>query len=356
MKKILTILLWFQLLFFNQTNAADAMKTAPSLSSSTETSLSINWEKMTWAKWYYVYYSTSSNSNYKAFWELYETNTATIDNLSPNTQYYVVISYLDSTNNESAYWPEWAFKTKWTSTTSNSSTSATNDKFIINTVKVINFNEIELSFNSEVDTTDSAIREFKITKNDIEDAKVTSIKVNNNDKKKLNLVLDKNLNPWEHKVIVLYLTDSLWRNIENWINWEARFVVPESIDTTAINVDNKDYTDLWAPTNNSTQDTTNDTPTQVIPQTPEVTNEPTPNTNTNTTVTSTTSRWWPSWQDVDPDTFWWGWKTIVWLDSSAETVAKESEKLPQAWPEHWLLAFIALILWFIFIKFKQKVL
>lgn len=306
MKKFLIWILCFVFTWINLTYSDNWIISAPTLINSTSNSINVTWNKIDNALWYYVYYSETSGDNYKPFWDAYDDNKVTITWLKPSTTYYVVIAYLDkTTNQESAFSKEGVFNTKWSS----------NEKFSLEEVNVKNAINLELLFNSSLEVKEDTIREFKITQNNKEVVDVKESVIDEENDKKLNLTLDKQLTKWEYKITVIYLTDSLWRNIEEWINWELKFIVTDQ--NLSVNI--------------------NDSSVDV-----ELINE-------NIELNS----WDP--ETTDNQYYWLAWKSMSWVLSTGEVVAWESKKLPQTWPESILLVFISMILWVIYLRKRSIV-
>ncbi len=299
MKKTLIYILCFMLMWINVSYAAKSFENWPKLINSTNNSLSITWDKIDNTTWYYVYYSDISWKNYKTFWDVYTDNKVTITWLKQDTKYYIVVTFLDKTSNEeSNFSPEWVFNTK----------SWSEEKFSLSEVKVINATNLELKFNNAVDKAKDAVREFKITKNDKEIANIKETIIKEDDDKVLKVELKEPLQKWEYKLIVIYITDINWKNIEEWINWELKFTVSED------NLKN----------NKLTSNETNEIP--------ELT----------------------SWHDENMDlvevpnnettaNFWLAWTAMTWVLSNGEVIATDSKKLPKTWPESILLVFVALL-------------
>lgn len=298
MKKFLVIITSIFLLF-QTTFATTAISKAPSLSNSTATTLDISWEKVSDWVGYYVYYSTSSWKNYKTFWDAFAQNQTTITDLQPNTTYYVVVTAFDSNNTESYYSPEWVFNTK----------SSFWDKFALNEMKALNFNEIELNFNASLDSTTDAIREFKITQNEKVVATVIESTLDDKEDNKLVLKLSTNLAPWEYKLTIIYITDKTWRNIEDWVDWETKFLMPSEFE----NLDISDQIS-WNLINNS-QNTDNDaSTTSVVVESWNVElNAASWNVELNAASVTTTLNDWLAW------------KAMEWVWANEQVVAGESK-------------------------------
>lgn len=303
MKKILIYLLCFILSGINISYAWESFTSAPKLISSTSDSLSITWEKIDNASWYYIYYSETSWKNPKTFWDVFFDNKATITWLKSWQTYYVVITSLDKTSNEeSPFSPEWTFNTKiWSE-----------KKFALENIDVINPTILELTFNYAIDDWDEVAKEFKITKSNKDITDIKEVTINKTDDKKLRLALNKALEEWEYRLVVISITDKLWRNIEEWINWELKFAVTNN-SNVKVNITNNEEV--------------------------EIENE---NINLN------------SW-DPESGNYWLAWKAMTWVLSTWEAVAANSQDLPKTWPESILLVFISMISWLIYFRKRKTI-
>lgn len=347
MKKILVIIsvIVLSLVAWMYSYAATWFQNAPTLVTSSSTAIEITWDKIDWATWYYVYYSTTSWKDYKSTWNIIADNKATINNLDAWKTYYVTVSYVDSDWKESWVSPEWTFTTQSDST-----------KFALNSVTAINFNELELTFTKDLDFSSWATRDFKITTDDDTSvAEVKEIMLNKLDNTKLNLVLDKNLTAWEYKLTVIYITDSNWDSIEEWINSEMKFIIPESFTTNTTNtlnyvvlgdcdwwVCNSIIDSTWSTNDNSnywivadTWITDNDVNTWSIDDNIEL---------------NSASDTWITTDDQTQVNTWIFWTDMTWIVENQDSVAMESTKLPKTWPESIILIFISLLVWFIIMK------
>lgn len=303
MKKIITYLITFIMIWVNVTYAETSFKYAPKLISSTDNSINITWDKIDSASWYYVYYSETSGKDYKTFWDVFEENKTTITWLKPSTTYYVAVTYLDkATNDESVFSPEWVFNTKvWNE-----------EKFALEEINVINAANLEVTFNSAIDQNEDAIREFKIVQNNREVVSVKETKINKDDDKKINLVLENSLEKWEYKLTVIYMTDKLGRNIEEWINWELKFIVNDN----HLNVEIDSEVEL-------TQENI-----ELNAGTPEESNS---------------------------EYYWLAWKAMTWVLSTWEDIAAKSNKLPKTWPESVFLVLVSFILGLVYLRKRRTV-
>lgn len=302
MKKIIIYLLSFLIIWINTTFAASSLTKAPTLVNSQVTSLEITWEKLDSASWYFVYYSETAWKDYKTFWDIMEENKTTITWLKENTTYYITVTALDkTTEEESNFSPEWVFNTK----------IVDDSKFALDKVDAKSSTELELTFSKAIDQSVDALREFKITKDNKEVTKVKETKLIENDKTKLTLILSNPISAWEYKIVVISITDEEWNNIEEWINWELKFLVSD-FDTKA------------------------ETITPIISPEEKVVD---------------LNAWFP---EEETQNYWLAWKNMTWVLSTWEVVAGDAEKLPKTWPEHIFLILISMFIWWLYIK-KRKI-
>lgn len=327
MKKILIYIMCFLMTWLSISYALTSFENAPKLISSTDTSLNITWDKIDSALWYYVYYSETSGSNYRTFWDILEENKAIITWLKAWKTYYVVITYLDkNTNEESAFSPEWVFNTKiWDE-----------EKFSLDEVKVMDTSNLELTFNSWIDQAEDAIREFKITKDNKEVSDVKEIKLNEEDDKKINLILETPLEKGEYKITVIYITDSTWRNIEEWINWELKFMVTET--WVSVQIDD----DWWVEVNLNSWDETVSVETSKTSVDAALIDE-------NIELNAGTP------EETNSEYYGLAWRAMTGVLSTWETVWTNSWELPKTWPESIFLVFISSILGLIYLRKRKTI-
>lgn len=350
MKKI--ILIWIILIISLVAwiySYADAwIENEPILITPWTNSIEIMWDKIDWAKWYYIYYSETSWKDYKSYWSLITENKSFLNDLEANKTYYVIITYLDENGKESWASPEWAFTTLKEDLT----------KFSLDKVESINFNEIELTFSKELDFDTWAIREFKITKDEDIATEIKEIKLNKTDNTKLNILFENNLNPWEYKITVIYITDTEWKSIEEGINWESKFSIPETFEQ-ANNTNDINYVIIWNCTwDNCPTEENQDTNTNNTWETTNITDD----TNINNNITENieqkddTNIDLNSANTLDNNTninSWLAWTNLTWEVANQDSVAMESNKLPQTWPETYLLWALSLLVGLIIFNKKR---
>lgn len=314
MKKIIVYLLSFLIIWINTTFAESTFTKAPVIIKSEPTSLEISWEKLDSASGYFIYYSEVSWKDYRTFWDIIEENKTIITWLKENTKYYVVVTALDKvTEEESIFSPEWIFNT----------TSLNETKFALNKVETKSPTELELTFSKNIDQSEEALREFKITKDNKEITKVKEVKLVENDKTKLTLILSNPIATWEYKIVVISIRDEDWKNIEEWINWELKFMVSDFSNTTT-------------ETTTTTETATVDNNTPLISAEEKIVD---------------LNAWSP---ETNDQYYGLAWKNMTGVLSTWEVVANDSTKLPQTWPESIFVLFASLILGSLFYFRKRK--
>ncbi len=270
------------------------------------------WDEAEWAWGYYMYYGKKSwvdNWYDLESYELIEWLETQIDWLDPATTYYFSVTSIDENWDEAGFSEEWVFST--TNVLWESIEWAVWVKFEFIWVSVKTYDTLELTFSSDLDASDSAVREFKIVnKGDIlDEIEVISTQLNEADTKRITLALwEKTLPNTEYEVTVIAITDKDGRTIESWIDSIDSFVVPEIIETSI--VDDELEVDLKAAAEVS---------------------------DTDKTVAD-----WLSWEDMSSD-------DVV---NDTISAAKSNEKLPTTWPEHILIFILAFILWTLIFIFK----
>lgn len=314
MKKILTILIFLSAILWFSSAFALQIQSAPTLSSSTQTSIAIDWEDVDGALWYYVYYSeqTGIPDWYDFEWiDLIESSETTIENLSRETDYFVAVTVVDENGNESQFSPEAMF------TTSLQWTTDSTPKLAIESVWVLSSNEIEVQFNTMLDQSTDAVREIKLTeKESWVEVFVSDISLNQINPTTINVKTDTDFTQEaEYNLTVVSIQDVNKNNIESGVDWVTTFRVPR-----------------WSAT--SFQEL-QDTPVQVVDLEDEVVLNA-------AGIDDETSKWWALLSDDD-------------LIKTAEVAAKDNQALPQTWPETIFLLVLAVLLWaWLFILYTKK--
>ncbi len=311
----LSLISFFSLFLFSPSWALE-ITSAPTLVSSSDTSLSIDWEDVPDAIGYYLYYDTTTGETwgYSDGWiDLIDVSEYTIEWLQPDTEYFVGLTAVDLEWNESLFSPEAAFRTTW-----EVSAGPSGQEFALDDVTPTAIDTLTLSFNSELDTSPGAEREFLIL-NSIteEEVFVTAAEVDPQDPSKLIVVLDRDLIPEDaYNFTIISLADASGRNIESWIDGLTKFDVPAEFPS--------DEPELNAAWDQSEQE----------PQEEEQEQESTPPANTG---------WGNGGQVISNED----------MGKNTEVAAEKTEKLPQTWPEHILLLLLALFLGMSFLIYQK---
>lgn len=200
----------------------------------------------------------------------------------------------------------------------------TEESFSIKEIKPIAYNKVELIFNANLEDIEDASREFKIVNrvDSSDELEVKETELDEEDKKILYVTFTSNAKVnWEYELTVIDLKDEKWRNIKDWIEWIAFFVMPEKFDTNTVSNSN------------------NTVKSNIIDENEE-------------TDWIDLNAWWPSaWDNPSLD-----WKTIdeSQVAKTAESEAKKSDKLPQTWPEVLFILILSLIMGSLYFGFKLK--
>lgn len=284
---------------------------APNLKSSSNTSLTLEWDPVEGALGYYVYYDTRS---WVTGWyenegsTLIEDTTETIQWLTPGTEYFVALTVVDDAWKESSFSPESSFTTPG---------GDNSPAFALSLVEATWPQELTLTFSADLDTSVSAQREFIILNSVTEEELyVESTQISPTSDRMLVLSLDRELILQDsYDFTILSIVDSNGRNIESGIDAITNFTVPsEFIDPANMNVDFNSA----GPEEEQQQEevVAIAEPVPVVPQ-------------TSTGIT--------------------GWNTGTMISNNevqknTEVTAETTEKLPQTGAEHVILLLIALLL------------
>ncbi len=201
--------------------------------SSDNNSVILSWDNVDWAYMYYAQYSKNSWIDwvYENTTEYTETNSISINNLEEGSTYYFSVIAIDEEWEKSIISNEVAIDIIQEEI---DIIEGQDVDFILDWVKVISSNIIELSFSAPIKDWSDVIREFKIiNKADaIDSFEVISNKLNSQDSSKLLITLDKEFEIWnEYEVVVLAITSLDGKNIESWIDSIQSFVFNGIIET-----------------------------------------------------------------------------------------------------------------------------
>lgn len=287
--------------------------------SSTNNSLMLTWDKIDWALAYDVYYYDSEWSEDDILTvDLIEDNSVEINWLEAwKTYVFRVVAYDDSWET-GEFSEETYFEIKWEADTASEDDTTSNNvnDFVLKTAKLLDYDLVELEFSDELDSSEDAVREFKIenTEDMFDSFEVLEAKLNDDDASKIELSLDRELTIWnEYEIVIVAITSSNGDNIESWIdNSETVFV--EEIDESQ----NNEMTSAWPSEWNFV--------------------EPEP------VVVEEQPKWNLAWTNIDDSEIK---NTVSWA-------AADQDNLPQTGPEHVLVFILSVILWALIFIFKFK--
>lgn len=270
-------------------------------------SISLDWDDVDEVIGYYIYYGTQtgSGSNYEIEGiDLIDESELILGDLLADTRYYIALTSIDEFGTESEYSSEIEYVTL--------EQGAVNQviSFRVIDVNVIDETSIELEFSTDLETGISASREFIIEEEGTgKEISVDLSDVLDGQPRKAVVVFATAVSAGtKYKVTVLDISDAGWNTIESWIDAFINFTTPAS----------------FAP------DLESAGPEVVTPviETPPVIQEVVP-------VVEETPVVVESWNNAG---------TSISTDENTLATAWDNDKLPQAGPEHWILAFIALLL------------
>lgn len=279
------------------------------LDSTSGTTVNLSWDEVEWAIMYYVYFWKNSWTInwYEVQSDLLENNSTTISDLEEWSTYYFSAVALDDNASESDFSNELVVDVAWTQTItpvqieeSTWTTEVQNVDFALDSVKVVWYNKIELTFTNPIDSSEDTLRDFKITNinDNLDTFEVISSEINIEDPSKILLTLDRDTEIWnEYNVVILAITSASWNTIESWIDNIEAFTV-----------------------------------TEIVPETIEL------NSAAEIEVAG------PTWANVDADT----------IENTTLALAEKNTKLPQTWPEHIFMLILSIILWALIFVFKYK--
>ena len=326
MKKIFI----FILSFLVSLNFAFALKLQwdIKLEKATSNSLKISWDKVDWAIWYFVYYDTVSHKsesndikNYKNSTDLLDSTGTNLNDLEPNTKYYLAVTVADENWNEWEYSKEFSFSTTWEK----------NKKLILQDVKVISKNKIRLIFNVDIDSKNNL--EFKIEnkKNNLDIIWVKNVDINWNN---VELTLNKDLSAGStYLLTVVSASGKNWETIQSWIDWLKEFNT-ENLEKLSSADSQKEQKNNWDSSKSTWKETNswNDEKKSDINEQKE---------NNKVQKEEAIKLWWKNLKEEE-------------IKKNAELASKKSKKLPKTWPAEWGLLLMSLFLWLIFVRKKAK--
>lgn len=286
-------------------------------SSASDTSISLDWWDVEWSVGYYLYYGekTASGGSYEVEWvNLIEQSEFILKELKPETKYYLAVTSVDNLSTESKFSNELEY------TTLKEGAQNTVSSLRIDGVDVIDSTSIEMSFSKNISS--SAPREFILQEqNGWQEIPVSVSEVSSSDGKKIIAVLESELKEnMQYKLTVLDIQDTDGGNIAAGIDAFTNFTtaqfnqeVPESPEPASSDLNSAGPED---------------------DQSMQEANTPKEEVSTENANTSSTSAAWNAGKTVSK----------AELSKNTAGAASNNTKLPKTGAEHWILAFIAILL------------
>jgi len=314
MKFLLKIVSIFVLLWvsFLNTFAIDAPMNLK-IDSISDNTVNLSWDSVDNAYMYYVSYWKTSWWPYDSQTDFIDTTNISIDSLESGNTYYFVVTALDENWDESIYSNEVAADINMTI-------------FSLDTVNVIDKNKIELVFSDILDSTEWTEREFNIynKSDELDTFDVVSTSLNPDDKHKLELTLDRDIEVWvEYEVVVIAIKNESLQNIESGIDSIETFTLTEDLANSF----------TWEIIETSTGEV-------IETSTGETLNDE-DNTQDLNSAWDEASIAWANIEETDLE------NTTLWA-------AQNNTSLPKTWPEHILIFVLSILLAWVLFVFKYK--
>lgn len=236
------------------TNANDSWSTisnlaiewSPKLVSKTDTSLTLEWSKVTAAAMYIVKYDKKSVANWDVDWYWYESEPTVstwtiIPGLDPLTDYYFSVVVLDSNGTESdVFSDELKVKTddvkktetnSWTwADVNKDSWEKTDSEFSVISWLATDNKTIVLEFNNILGSWEITVKDLTKTSNNSNIPVVSEAKVDPVNPKKAIIKVIWILDPSStYSITVISATDDKWENIKQWIAWITEFTTLDNL-------------------------------------------------------------------------------------------------------------------------------
>lgn len=206
------------LLSFSFVFAAPVAPSNIQLVSSTNNSITFSWDEVSDTLGYYLYWGIDSVNENEEVTPIEETEF-TLTDLQENTKYKIALTTINSSGEESQL-----------STTQTFSTSGASedDDFQLLEVQVIDETTLELSFNSPLEDSQDAQREFMIlTATSGKEINISDTELNSQDSSLLTVTLSEPLTTsTSYDVTVLAVKDTNGKTIENGIDAVTNFTTP----------------------------------------------------------------------------------------------------------------------------------
>ncbi len=286
---------------------------------SSDTSITLDWDDVEGALGYYVYYDTQLPENNEYAHEvvdLVEMSEYILPDLSPGTQYYIAVTSIDDLGTESDKSEHLIADTAPTGEV----VSSTQETFRISEVEIVDDVTLDVMFTQPLDASPNATQEFLIVDTTSgNEMWIDLTQVDPNNPNHVLILLSSSLTPnTKYDITVLDIRDAQENSIEDGINAFLNFTTPSSFSEETPDLTSAPEED-WLP-EEDVASVEEDPVEQPIEET--------------------------SWQNTSSANAWNAWSMISQeeLDTNVTKAGENAEKLPQTGPEHWLIAFIAILL------------
>lgn len=334
--KIFLICITFILFSFSEVLAIEAPKNLR-VSDSDNNSITIDWESVPGAIWYYHYLGTGSG-NYIDGIDLIDDTEYTISDIDSAKTYYISVTSVDEFGIESEYAEEVSY---WAGISSVINSSW----FRVSDVEILDPTTLEVSFSRDLNLETGATREFILEKKETGiETFIALSQISEANGRNIIIILDSPLQTeTEYEFVVLEIQDTDGNNIESGIDSFISFTTPKSFagDDEVVEDETFNLDSAW------------NIPTTIIEDTSDTN---TPNVTSGTNTDSSTNNTTPV--DTNQNSQMTKWNVGVTLNNedvaNIVITAEENTKLPKTWPEHWLLVFLAMMVagWFLY-RFKK---
>lgn len=290
------------------------------VTNASDSELYLDWSDVEGAVGYYLYYGTSSwkDSSYEVEWvNLIEDSEYILTDLQADTQYYVAVTAADESIVESDFSEEILYSTlsSWSETIATS--------LRIEEVNPIDETSIEMIFSKKLVTDSNAVREFILENSESRDEIYISLsEVDEENPYRLIALLDSELEEnTEYELTVLDIQDESGGSIILWIDAFITFQT-ESFEGDV------DMTSAGPESSEKSKDEEETVDEIIVEEDTEPTDTKNPEPNLED---DTVQEWNNAWQTIS-------------IENNTSITAENTEKLPQAGPEHWILVFLAFLL------------
>lgn len=192
----------------------------PKLEEVTSNSATISWNDIEWAYAYMVYYDTkevtADSSSYMESDDLIEDTTYTISDLTSETEYFFYVTAINEEGNETDLSSALVLET------------SKNENLALLAVDVMYDNQILAKFNRKLDSSENAIREFKLENESGEKVSVKESFMYNEET--IAIILNDSLaSSNKYTLTVIAINDTDGKNIEAGVDGIKEFTTPATL-------------------------------------------------------------------------------------------------------------------------------